>query len=234
MLAFDPPAVEEVEKTLPQRALSISMSSQNQFLLAAGPKKCESGSGQAPAAEWVWFKDEFPFLTGKVHSPLSLCCLPRQWLSLGEVRVLPRAHWMSGRICCRNWRRLRSCWRCSVGRFPSQRELEVGCDNRKVMALGTGWSQGRAGALPVPAGGAAGKRNGKPVTEGALLGALGQPHPQEPALPARMGSCSESKVLGIVAENLCSLFWPDQQIQGVLGIPGISQLEISHTPWYHG
>lgn len=53
MLAFDPPAVEEVEKTLPQRALSISMSSQNQFLLAAGPKKCESGSGQAPAAEWV-------------------------------------------------------------------------------------------------------------------------------------------------------------------------------------
>lgn len=140
------------------------------------------------------FNNEFPFLSGKVHNPLSLCCLPRQWLSSGEVTVLSKARWMSGRIRCNNWRRPSSCWRCSVGRFLSQRELEVGCNNRKVMALGTGWSQGRAGVLPVPAGGAAGKRNGKPVTEGGLLGALGQRVLQETPSPGAYPPCQDGQL----------------------------------------
>lgn len=140
------------------------------------------------------FNNEFPFLSGKVHNPLSLCCLPRQWLSSGEVTVLPKARWTSGRIRCNNWRWPSSCWRCSVGRFLSQRELEAGCNNRKAMALGTGWSQGRAGALPVPAGGAAGKRNGKPVTEGDLLGALGQRVLQEAPSAGAHPPCQDGQL----------------------------------------
>lgn len=125
--------------------------------------------------------------------------LAKAMAELGRGQILPRACWVSGGFSCRNWRRLRSCWRCSVGRFPFQKELEV--------TTGRWWHWDRvAGASRWSCR----QKNGKPVTEGALLGALGQrvlhntPSPGSHP-PCLRGQLQWEQRLGTAAGKLCSV-----------------------------